>query len=99
VHNYQRSVPIRGFQTGTTQGLEAPSGPNKSPVDESGTVYVISAGAGGDLYNADPASSCSFSYITEKVNNYVIVEIDDRTLHFKALRLDGTQIDAFDYTK
>lgn len=99
VHNYQRSVPIRGFQTGTTQGLEAASGANKAPVNESGTVYVISAGAGGDLYNADQASSCSYSYITEKVNNYVIVEIENRTLRFKALRLDGTEIDAFDYTK
>lgn len=99
VHNYQRSVPIRGFATGTTDGVEAASGTNKAPVDESGTVYVVSAGAGGDLYNADPASTCNFSHYTEKVNNYLIVEIENRSLHFRALRLDGTEIDAFDYTK
>ncbi len=99
VHNYQRSVPIRGFQTGTTQGLEAASGANKVPVNESGTVYIVAAGAGGDLYNADPPANCAFSYYTEKVNNYVMVDVDDRTLHFQALRLDGTVIDSFDYTK
>lgn len=99
VHNYQRSLPIRGFQTGTTQGLVATSGTNGIPVSESGTIYVVSAGAGGDLYNADPASACDFSYITEKVNNYVVIGIEDRTLTYKALRLDGSEIESFTYTK
>jgi Purple acid Phosphatase, N-terminal domain/Calcineurin-like phosphoesterase len=99
VHNYQRSVPIRGFQPGTTDGIEAASGPNKEPVSESGTVYIVAAGASGDLYNVDPPETCSYSYRTEKVNNYAMIEIDNRTLHFQALRLDGTEIDSFDYTK
>lgn len=99
VHSYQRSVPIRGFKTGTTEGVEATSGPKKVPVAESGTVYVVSAGAGGDLYDADPASSCAFSYITEKVNHYLVLEVENRTLRFRAIRLDGTELDSFEYTK
>ncbi|MBK7583666.1 MAG: metallophosphoesterase family protein [Myxococcales bacterium] len=100
VHNYQRSVPIRGFAPGTTDGVEAASGPKKIPVNESGTVYVVSGGASGDLYGVDPPTSCpSFAYLTEKVNHSLTLEVEDRTLRYKALRLDGTELDSFEYTK
>jgi Icc-related predicted phosphoesterase len=99
VHNYQRSVPIRGFKPGTTEGVEAASGPNKAPVAESGTVYVVSGGAGADLYGVDPASNCAFSYFTEKTHHYVIIDIADRTMKYRAYRLDGSELDSFDYTK
>jgi hypothetical protein len=99
VHNYQRSVPIRGFKAGTTEGVEATSGPKKVPLNESGTVYVVTGGAGAALYDTDPATSCAFSYLTEKVNNYLVLEIENRTLRYRALRLDGTELDSFEYTK
>lgn len=99
VHNYQRTVPIRGFQAGTTDGAVAQAGANGVPVAGSGTLYVVSGGASGDLYGVDPPSSCYFSHVTEKVHHYVVVEIDGKTLRYKALRLDGTELDQFEYTK
>jgi Icc-related predicted phosphoesterase len=99
VHNYQRSKPIRGFAAGTTDGIVAAAGPNGEPVAESGTVYVVSGGATPDLYGTDPASSCAFSQFTEETHHYVIVEVANRTLSYKAIRLDGSEMDAFTYTK
>jgi predicted phosphodiesterase len=99
VHNYQRSLPIRGFQTGTTDGEVAQAGPNGEPVNESGTVYVVSGGATPSLYGTDPASSCYFSKYTEEVQNYVMVDVDDHTLTYKALRIDGSEMDSFSLTK
>lgn len=99
VHNYQRSLPIRGFQAGTTDGIVAAAGSNGEPVAESGTVYVVSGGAALDLYGVDPASSCEFSHTTEETHHYVLVDIDGKKLGYRALRLDGSEMDAFTYTK
>ncbi|MCA9593020.1 MAG: metallophosphoesterase family protein [Myxococcales bacterium] len=99
VHNYQRTLPIRGFKTGSTDGQVANSGAGGIPVGGSGTIYVVSAGAGGDLYNADPASACDTAYLTEKTNNFLVLEVEGGTLRYKALRLDGSEIDAFEYTR
>lgn len=99
VHNYQRSLPIRGFEPGTTDGRVAPAGPDGEPIAGSGTVYVVSGGAGASLYDADPASACAFSRVTEKTHHYVLVDVAERKLKYEALRLDGSQLDAFTYTK
>jgi hypothetical protein len=96
-HDYERSKPIRGFDTGSTNGTVAASGPGGIPVAGSGTVYVVAAGAGAPLYGVDP--SCYHTQLTESVRNYVVVEIDGTTMHYTAYRLDGSVLDAFDYTK
>ncbi|MFO0564096.1 MAG: metallophosphoesterase family protein [Polyangiaceae bacterium] len=99
VHNYQRTVPIRGFKPGTTDGAPAQATANGVPVKGSGTLYVVSGGASGDLYGVDPPASCYFSQVTEKVHHYVVIEIEGKTLRYKALRLDGTELDKFEYGK
>ena len=96
-HDYERSKPIRGFQSGGQQGQVASgSGANGAPQNENGTVYVVAAGAGAPLYSVD---GDYFTQVSEKTRNFVIVEIDGRTMHYKAMRLDGSQLDSFDYTK
>lgn len=97
-HNYERSRPIRGFSTGGTEGQVQATGANGIPVNNSGTVYVVAAGAGAPLYGVDP-STTSYTHIAESVRNYVIVTIENRTMHYTAYRLDGTVLDQFDYTK
>ncbi|MCA9596182.1 MAG: purple acid phosphatase [Myxococcales bacterium] len=99
VHNYQRSLPIRGFQPGTTDGQVAQAGPNGEPVNGSGTVYVVSGGAAKDLYGTDPASTCYFSKYTEETHHYVMVDVDGNKLSYKAIRTDGSEMDAFSITK
>jgi len=94
-HNYERSKPIRGFEEG--EGIVAASGPRGVPIDGSGTIYVVTAGSGAPLYGSD--TSCYHTLVAESVNNYVIVDIEDRTLHLTAYRLDGTVIDEFEYSK
>lgn len=99
VHNYQRSLPIRGFKPNTTEGQVAAAGPDGEPIAGSGTVYVVSGGAGASLYGVDPASSCEFSRTTEMTHHYVLVDVADRSLKYEALRMDGSQLDAFSYSK
>ena len=99
VHNYQRSLPIRGFKPGTTDGQVVAAGPSGEPTAESGTVYVVCGGAAADLYGVDPPSSCEFSKFTEEIHHYAVIEIDDRSLKYRAVRLDGSEMDAFTYTK
>jgi 3',5'-cyclic AMP phosphodiesterase CpdA len=94
-HLYERSRPVRGLMG--IDGQLAQEGPNGAPVNQSGTVYVVSAGAGAPLYGADP--SCNHTYVTESVRNYTIVEIEGRTLRFKAFRLEGSELDSFEITK
>lgn len=97
-HNYERSKPIRGFASGGTEGEIQATATNGVPVNNSGTVYVVAAGAGAPLYGVDPASS-AFTQVAESVRNYLIVRIEGRTMHYTAYRLDGTVLDQFDYTK
>ena len=96
-HDYERSKPIRGFDTGSTNGSLAPAGPGGIPVAESGTVYVVAAGAGAPLYGVD--LDCYHTELAESVRNYVIVEVEGRTVRFDAYRIDGTTLDSFEYTK
>jgi acid phosphatase type 7 len=95
-HNYERSVPIRGFQADGVEGQKAASGPNEVPVAESGTLYVVSGGAGAPLYGS---GTCYHTYYSEKTRNYSVFDIDGRTLSYRALRLDGSVLDEFTYTK
>jgi hypothetical protein len=96
-HCYERSLPVRGFQEGTSNGVVAATGPNGIPVDESGTVYVVAAGAGAPLYGVD--DSCNHTHITESVVNFLVIEIEDRTMRYQAIRGDGSMLDEFEYTK
>ena len=96
-HDYERSRPIRDFQSGSDTGVVAAMGANGVPVDESGTVYIVAAGAGAPLYGVD--LSCYHTLAAESIYNYSIVEIDGRTLRFTAYRLDNSVIDSFEYSK
>jgi hypothetical protein len=97
-HDYERSLPIRGFQEGTTNGVVAEAGENGIPVDGSGTVYVVAAGAGAPLYGVDP-DSCNHTHFTESVVNFLVLEVEGRTLRYQAFRGDGSMLDEFEYTK
>jgi 3',5'-cyclic AMP phosphodiesterase CpdA len=94
-HLYERSKPIRGLAG--DDGKLAQAGANDTPVNGSGTLYLVSGGAGAPLYNAD--SSCDHTHITEKTRNYVIVDLDDKKLSAKAYRLDGSLLEEFSFTK
>lgn len=89
-HLYERTLPVRA-------GEVAASDADGVPVAGSGTIYVVSAGAGADLYGAD--DSCVETFLTESTQNYVIVDVEDRTLRLNAYRLNGTVLDSFVYTK
>ncbi len=96
-HNYERSKPMRGFQTGTMDGALVAEGTNGVPmVAESGTMYIVAAGSGAPLYASDTSY---FTHLSESTRNYGIVEIEGRTLRFNAYRLDGSMLDSFEYTK
>lgn len=75
-HNYERSVPLNG-------GLEVPAG--------DGTVYVVSAGAGADLYGNDMANA--FTDVAVVTEHYVIVEIEGESMTLTAYDLGGNIID------
>lgn len=77
-HNYERSVPLRG-------GLEVPAG--------EGTVYVVSAGAGADLYGNDKGQP--FTTVAEIVEHYVIATFDGAEAEVVARDLAGNEIDRF----
>ncbi len=77
-HNYERSVPLNG-------GLEVLPG--------EGTVYVVSAGAGADLYGNDMGQP--FTEVAAVTEHYVIATIDGDTMEVVARDLAGNEIDRF----
>ena len=77
-HNYERSVPLRA-------GLEMPAG--------EGTVYVVSGGAGADLYANDLANP--FTAVASMVEHYVLVTVDGTSATVEAIDLAGNVIDSF----
>jgi hypothetical protein len=97
-HEYERSLPIRGFASGTTEGQVQPSGTNGIPQAANGTVYVVAAGAGAPLYGVDQTST-GYTVFAESTRNYVVLEIEGKTMRFHAYRLDGTDLDVFEYTR
>src|SRR6185503_11028350 len=80
-HLYERSRPIRGL-TGTDPVLAEATMDDAAPVAESGTIYVVTGGAGAPLYDID--ASCNHTFVTEKTRNYAIVELDGRSMSFTA---------------
>ncbi len=97
-HEYERSLPIRGFASGTTEGQVQPSGTHGIPQAANGTVYVVAAGAGAPLYGVDQAST-GYTVFAESTRNYVVIEIEGKTMRYHAYRLDGTDLDVFEYTR
>jgi hypothetical protein len=95
-HLYERSKPMRGL-SGQDGVVASEIGANDTPINESGTLYVVAGGAGAPLYGAD--GSCAHTHVTESVQNYVLVEVDGRTLRYSASRLDGSVLDQFEITK
>jgi len=81
-HNYERSVPLRG-------GAEVPA--------TEGTTYVVSAGAGADLYGND--RSQPFTATATVDHNFVLVEVDGGTLTLTAYDLVGNVLDSFTTTR
>jgi 3',5'-cyclic AMP phosphodiesterase CpdA len=59
---------------------------------EDGVTYVVAAGMGAPLYDN---GSNFFTAKSEKIENYVVVEVDGLSLKMMAKRLDGTVIDEF----
>jgi hypothetical protein len=91
VHNYERSKPIRGFQTGSVEGVVADA-------TNHGTTYVVAAGVGAELY--DVQNSCYHTAYTQKTENFATVDIAGNTLTEKAFDLNtGNSIDTFTITK
>ena len=77
-HNYERSVPLRG-------GLEV--GPGE------GTVYVVSAGAGADLYANSMANP--YTATATVTDHYLILTVDGDEAHGVAYDLAGNVVDDF----
>jgi len=94
-HLYERSKPIRGLDG--DEGIVAAAGPDDTPVDQSGTLYVVSGGAGAPLYGAD--DTCEHTHLTESTRNFSIVEIDGRTLRLTTSRLDGSELESIEFAK
>ena len=94
-HIYERSKPIRGLDG--KEGKLAAAGPNGAPIGESGTIYVVTAGAGAPLYPVH--DNCAHTERIESVHHYVLVEVDGRTLRYSALRLDGSVLDQVELSK
>jgi hypothetical protein len=99
-HVYERSLPIRGLLEG--EGQLAAAGPNGIPTHEagrpSGTIYLVSGGAGAPLY--DVSDECPTTFVANAVHHYLLFEFEGTTVNFRALNpLTETVLDSFTYTK
>jgi hypothetical protein len=56
----------------------------------------VAAGVGAPLYDNGAGW---WTEISEKTENYLMVDVSDRTLNINAYRLDGTQLDSLTLTK
>jgi hypothetical protein len=54
-----------------------------------GTVYVVSAGAGAELY---PVGNQPWKRYSESVSNFVLVHVTNRVFELTPYRIDGTVI-------
>ena len=61
-----------------------------------GTVYIVSGGGGAPLYTS---SKKSWTRSNASTNHYIDVIASDGQLTLKALKLDGSQLDAFTITR
>jgi len=100
-HVYERTVPIRNLEGG--DGVVAPQGPNAVPTYDpaglpSGTLYVVAAGVGAELYEV--STECGTSFVGEASRPYILIEIEDRTLTYTAYNaMTGTVIETFTLEK
>ncbi len=100
-HVYERTVPIRNLEGG--EGVVAPQGVNGVPTYDaaglpSGTVYIVAAGVGAELYEV--STECTTSFEGTAVRPIVIIEIEDRTLTYTAYdAMTGGVIDEFTLAK
>lgn len=100
-HVYERSAPIYGLEGG--QGMvasEDPStgGPRITDGVPSGTVYMVAAGVGAPLYPVE--TSCPTSREGTSTRNYVVFEIEGRSLHMTAYdALTDDVLDELEYIK
>lgn len=77
-HNYERSVPLRsGVETSADQG----------------TTYIVSAGAGADLYDNDLEQP--YTAVAQVTFHYVIVVVSGNTVTATAYDLAGNVLDTF----
>ncbi|HEX9652123.1 MAG TPA: metallophosphoesterase family protein [bacterium] len=67
------------------------SSPQSRPV-----TYVTTAGAGAGLYDA---VAHPFLAVTESVNHFVYVQVQEDTLRYRAYRNDGSLLDQFAFIK
>lgn len=81
-HNYERSVPMRG-------GVEVKPG--------EGTTYVVSAGAGAELYNNEYAHP--YTTVAAVSYNYVIADVEGDSLALTAYDLAGNVLDQVEFTR
>jgi hypothetical protein len=81
-HIYERSIPIR-------DGTEVPAG--------QGTIYVVTGGAGADLYpELESAQELTwFNEVANPVHHYMVGEFSSAGVQFTVKDLDGNQIDSF----
>jgi len=56
----------------------------------------VAGGAGAPLYRS---GVCGHTHRSESTRSYVVLDIDGRTLRYRAMRLDGSVIESFEYTK
>ena len=100
-HVYERSVPIRGLMGG--EGMAASSEANGIPVIDgqglpSGTIYLVSAGAGAELYGV--STECGLTQAALSAHNYLRVDVDGLDITVAAINTDtGATIDTFTYSK
>jgi hypothetical protein len=81
-HNYERSVPLRG-------GLETTTA--------LGTTYMVTAGAGADLYGND--LSQPYTAVAAVTENFAIVEVSGDTTTMTAYDLAGNVLDTLTITR
>jgi len=79
-HVYHRSRPVRGLSG--TEGIVAAETADHAPVitagSPSGTVYLLSGGAGAPLYST--RSDCAFTATAMAIRTYSTIEIDGTSL-------------------
>jgi predicted phosphodiesterase len=112
VHNYQRTFPLtfvpaadapRTGEVGGTWTLDKDfDGAEKSR--PKGIIYLVTGGGGAKLYNPeqqdDPASWQPFTdkFISKK-NSFTSVVVNGKSLSFRQIADDGSEVDQFKVTK
>ncbi|MDI6704522.1 MAG: fibronectin type III domain-containing protein [bacterium] len=84
-HNYERSYPIQH---------RGPEFVIKDSYND-GVCYVVSGGAGGTLYDSGIPSESSGIKVAINKHHFICININGKTLDFKAIDIDGNIIDSF----